>query len=229
MLIASFFIFFYFIANQKKKLRQNKTPLINMDLFKIKDFNLGLISVLFYFMMHTAYLLFVTVYFQNGLGFSAYQSGLFFVAFGICFTISSFSSIRLVALYGKKIIQFGIFIILISYILQLCFFRVGEHEAVIYGLMSLNGFGAGLVLPSLMNITLKSIPKHFIGAASGIYSTVQQASSALGVSVIGGVFFFIIEDHSGAFRQAYNLSMYAEILCIIIVGIVIFKISDLKK
>lgn len=100
MLVSSFLIFYYFVTDQKKKLRLQKATLINMDLFKIRDFNIGLLCVLFYFMMHTSYLLACSVYLQSGLGIGAYQSGLFFVAFGICFTISSFLSIRYVVKYG---------------------------------------------------------------------------------------------------------------------------------
>lgn len=66
----------------------------------------------------------------------------------------------------------------------------------------------GVTIPSTLNVTLKSVPAGFAGAASGLYSTFQQTSSALGVSVIGGVFFSALQKRTDAahyefaFRQA---------------------------
>lgn len=85
-----------FINNQKKKLRENRNPLIDVRLFRIRDFNIGLLAVLFHFMLHTSYLLLSAVYLQNGLGKSAIQCGLYFVVPGILFMVSSVAASKLI-------------------------------------------------------------------------------------------------------------------------------------
>ena len=67
-----------FVLDQKKKMEQQKNPLMNLRLFKIKDFNIGIILVAFYFMVHTSFLLISTIYLQNGLNINSYTTGLYF-------------------------------------------------------------------------------------------------------------------------------------------------------
>jgi hypothetical protein len=68
-------------------------------------------------------------------------------------------------------------------------------------------------MPPIMNITLRSVPQQFAGAASGLYATVQQAAGALGVSIIGGLFF----DHLPNFRAAFRYGAGAELLMLFII------------
>ncbi len=48
------------------------------------------------------------------------------------------------------------------------------------------------------------MPPAKAGAASGVYSTVQQFASALGVSMLGGIFLFLAR-HSGNFISLIKL------------------------
>jgi hypothetical protein len=51
------------------------------------------------------------------------------------------------------------------------------------------GIGQGLVFTPLFNVTLSSIPVEHSGAAAGVLSTMPQAGGALGVAVVGLLFF----------------------------------------
>jgi len=83
LIIFSFVLFVFFIVNQKRKLAMGKNPLIDVRLFRIKDFNIGLVAVLFHFMLHTSYLLLSAIYLQNGHKISAVDCGLYFIIPGL--------------------------------------------------------------------------------------------------------------------------------------------------
>ena len=51
------------------------------------------------------------------------------------------------------------------------------------------GAGLGLVMAPLPTLTLQSVPAGDAAAASGVLSTAQQVGGALGVAVVGIVFF----------------------------------------
>ncbi|MDB5134697.1 MAG: transporter [Mucilaginibacter sp.] len=225
LLILSGLVFFLFIKYQQIKLKSGGSPLVDITLFKIKDFNMGLIIIVFYFMMHTSYLLMISIYLQTGLGISPYQNGLFFIAFGLSATFASFLSIRAVSSYGKRVLQAGALILLLSFVLQARYLIPGAPHLSIYLQLGCYGFGAGIILPSLLNTALRSIPLHFAGAASGVYATVQQASSALGISIIGGVFYWVL-SHSGqqtaGYVNAFHRGLYSEIACILFVIILLY-------
>ncbi|WP_343659025.1 MFS transporter [Chryseobacterium sp.] len=218
LLMLSFVLFVIFIYNQKIKLGNNGNPLIDVRLFKIKDFNIGLTAVLFHFMLHTAYLLLSAVYLQNGLGISALDSGLYFIAPGILFVVSSVMASRLIVKYGKKVLQIGVAILFFAFYLQMTLWKPGISTGLIIGLMAMWGFGNGLVLPSLLNVALKNVPSRYAGGAAGIYSTFQQTASALGVSVIGGVFFYFSKD---GWQTAYHFGIIGVLICVIMVGLML--------
>ncbi len=73
--------------------------------------------------------------------------------------------------------------------------------------------GQGLALPSLVAVVVGSsrIPAADAGSASGVFSTVQQIAFALGVAVIGGVFFGVLG--AGASRADYDAALSAALLC----------------
>lgn len=225
LLILSGVIFAYFIYNQKKVLAQGGNPLIDTRLFRIKDFNIGLVAVLFHFMLHTSYLLLSAVYLQNGLGVSAWHSGLYFIVPGILFVVSSIIASRLIVQYGKRVLQAGVVILALAFYLQMELWQPGTSGWLITGLMGAWGFGNGLVLPSLLNIALKNVPVQYAGAAAGIYSTFQQTASALGISIIGGIFFYCSAD---GWQAAYHAGVIGLLVCTALVGIMLYLLPNGK-
>jgi hypothetical protein len=209
LLIASVGIFTYFIYNQKQKWLNNKNPLIDVRLFKIKDFNIGLLAALFHFMLHTSYLLLSAVYLQNGLGISSMNCGLYFILPAILFILSSLIASKLIVRFGKRILQVGVLLLSITFLLQIQLLKPGVNTWMIISLMGIWGLGNGLVLPSLLNIALTSVPVEYAGAAAGVYSTFQQTASALGVCIIGGIFFYF----SG---QSWQIAYTAGITAILV-------------
>jgi EmrB/QacA subfamily drug resistance transporter len=225
LLVLSFAIFSFFIYNQKQKLARNENPLIDVRLFRIKDFNIGLIAVLFHFMLHTAYLLLSAVYLQNGLGVSALNCGLYFIIPGALFVVSSVIASKMIIRFGKRVLQVGVVILAIAFYLQMQLWQPGSGVLLIVGLMSVWGIGNGLVLPSLLNIALKNVPAQYAGAAAGIYSTFQQTASALGVSIIGGIFFSFSRQ---GWQAAYHAGTIALLICVALVGLMLYLLPDPK-
>ncbi|WP_123905688.1 MFS transporter [Chryseobacterium sp. ERMR1:04] len=225
MIILSLVLFVYFMYDQKKKLLTNKNPLIDVRLFEIKDFNIGLIAVLFHFMLHTSYLLLSAVYLQNGLKISALLSGLYFIFPGILFIFSSLIASKLIVRFGKKVLQVGVILLAISFLLQVQLWKPGVDRWIIIVLMGVWGLGNGLVLPSLLNIVLKSVPAEHAGAAAGIYSTFQQTASALGISIIGGIFFYFSQE---SWQTAYKAGVIAILICVLLVGIMLYILPEEK-
>ncbi|TDQ08243.1 MFS transporter [Pedobacter metabolipauper] len=231
LLLLSMVSFVYFIYDQKEKLKKGVSPLINMELFNNKDFSIGLIAVLFQFMMHTSYLLTSAVFLQNGLGISSANAGLYFVLPGILFTLSSVTASKLLPRYGKLIPQSGILIIILSFALQIHFFKSSVSGGIIFILMGIYGMGNGLVLPSLLNLALKGVPQKFAGAAAGVYSTFQQTASALGICIIGGIFYSVADTGSNTwnYTKAFEYSTYANILCLVLTGLMLALLPKAKN
>lgn len=80
----------------------------------------------------------------------------------------------------------------------------------------LHGCGVALVLPSLANIALKGLAENLIGNASGVYSTLQQLSGALGIALTGAVFYHMVkgQDDFGSYYDAFLYGMAINITCL---------------
>lgn len=218
LILLSMIIFTGFIYYQKKKAH----PLIDMTLFKIGGFNIGMLAVLFHFMMHTAYLLMSAVYLQNGLGLSALDCGLYFILHALLFMGSAFAASKLIVRFGKRVLQAGLLIILLSFVLQL---YSGIHIMLLIGIY---GLGNGMILPSLLNIALGSVPVKFAGVAAGVFSTFQQTASALGISILGGVFYYALSMHHN-YLEAFENGIIANIVCLGVVAVMLHLLPGTVK
>ncbi|MBV7532546.1 MFS transporter [Chitinophaga sp. sic0106] len=225
MLLASPVMLTVFIFDQRRKTQ----PLIDLRLFGYKDFNIGLLAVLFYFMVQDSYFLINAVLLQNGLGFSSSLTGLLFAAQGIGYVVAAVSSIRLVKIYGRKVLIAGVLLMAVTLFLHIRFFQ-GDVIASpkIYLLLFVYGMGCGSVLPSLLTLSIRSIPPSFAGAASGTYTTFQQTAVALGIGVSGGIFFGLLQgEHSvAAYVHAYHWATWVNILFLMMAAGLLYMMPE---
>lgn len=229
-MIGSSFVWLYlFIREQRNKLQKGKLPLLDVRLFAFKDFNIGLCAVLFYFMVQDTYFVINGVLFQNGFGFSSSSTGIFFVFQGIGYVLASLVSLRLVPVYGKKILLFGVLIMVVSLIFHLIFFNSPSIKSyILLPILFVYGIGCGSVLPSLLTMALKNIPPAFAGAASGTFSTFQQTAIALGIGIVGGLFFYSLDgnSHLTGYVAAYRTATCVNIALLALVSLFLFLLPD---
>jgi MFS family permease len=91
------------------------------------------------------------------------------------------------------------------------------------------GLGAGLIVPSLLKISLQQVPAEIAGIASGVYTTVQQFSSALGISVIGGVFFYAMHKGGDSYALGYKAALECMILYTTVIIGLLFVLKRMDK
>jgi MFS family permease len=219
MLCAGVILLAVFVKDQKRKLsavkqpqrrqRRLPQPLLDVRLFGFRDFNIGMAIVLFYFMVQDSYFLVNVMLLETGLGFTSAETGVLFVFQGIGYVIASLVSLRLVPLFGKKVLQTGVLIMVVTLALHILILNgpdVDRH--LLYPILFAYGTGCGSVLPSLLALGLKNIPVELAGAASGTFSTFQQTAIALGIGAVGGIFFSRlgplpdVADYISAYRVA---------------------------
>ena len=206
MILFSVALLVAFVRYENKRISLNKDVLMPMQLFRIRSFNLGLGMVFFYFAVFSTFLLTCALFLQRGHHVSPFTSGCYFVILGVGFMISSHWSIKNAARYGNKVLYGAAGTVLTSFVAQFIWFNTALSPLVIMTAFIIYGLGAGVLVTSFLKIALKDVPKDQAGLASGIYSTIQQFSSALGISILGGVFFFTAEK-SGNFDLAYRASL----------------------
>ena len=98
--------------------------------------------------------------------------------------------------------------------------HVGRERQPVAGRAGAGGGGAGLallVIP-LVNVVLAAVPVEAAGGASGLFGTAQQLGGALGVALLGTVFFGYLNGHSfeAAIVHTAPYAMGAFALCAVL-------------
>src|SRR4051812_46950333 len=224
--IAAFVLFVQF---ERRVTRRGGSPLVELSLFHDRAFVIGLCSGVCFFSGAAAFVLISTVFLQNGLGYSPREAGLTFSSYALAFLGSSLVSVRVQPKLGSRIINLGAVLMIIGLIAFL--WMTSWQGPSLTGLMLapallVYGTGQGFVMPTLISTILINIKGHDAGSASGVLSTVQQMSFAMGVAVIGTVFFSALGQLSTpeAFIRALRTALSVNICLLAVTFTLILQI-----
>jgi EmrB/QacA subfamily drug resistance transporter len=205
-----------FVASQRRKAARGGSPLLELHLFEARGFRIGLLSaVTLYFVISFFFLL--GIYLQDGLGLSALDSGLAFTPLAVAFVSASLLGPRLADGAREYLPQVGAAIAAVGLIVTVVVIQSTSADAVsallLLALVPVGG-GMGLAVPPLINLVLRAVPPADAGAASGTLVTSQQIGNALGVAMIGTIFFGQLGSATGAaaYGDAFSISLAVQAL-----------------
>ncbi len=195
---ASIALFGFFGWYSKKVQRDGGDPLVTPSLFRKRAFTGGLVAGLAFFSAMIGFSLVFSLYLQIGLGYSPLKTGLagapqaigMIIGFGV-------ASAGLTAKLGRRLLQLGLVVMAGG----IALFAMTLHSAGTAGVtpwhlapaLAVTGFGMGLLMAPFFDIILAGVEPHENGSASGTLSAVQQLGGALGIAILGTVFFHILK------------------------------------
>ncbi|WP_442591711.1 MFS transporter [Pedobacter sp. AW31-3R] len=219
---------FWFLTKNARYANDKKTvPFVDLKLFKERSFRYGSVLTLFYFIAQDSYFLINGVFMQSGLRLSPVSVGLLFIFQGIGYVCGSALSSGTDDEKLPRLLKIALLMMMLALCGHLYLFDNGELTVLHYLVLIIYGVGCGIVLPSLLLLSLKDISQENAGMASGVYSTIQQTAIALGVAITGGIFFYLTESlHTSAkFVLAYHNATYANIFFLFVVLLILNKLD----
>ena len=94
--------------------------------------------------------------------------------------------------YGRRVLVIGAAGMVLGILGEILGARhvtiAGSPWAIVPGLV-VAGAGLALLVVPLVNVVLAAVPAEVAGGASGLFSTAQQLGGAVGVALLGTVFF----------------------------------------
>jgi EmrB/QacA subfamily drug resistance transporter len=166
-------------------------PLMKLSLFAQRSFSLGIVLVLAVYSLLTSYYLALSISMQEGLGMSALGAGLVYTPAAVTFFVFSMVASRMVPKYGRRVLEVGSIVLASGYLATAIVLLSGPRltPLLVIPTLMLQSMGGGLFITPLLNTVLTRIDPKTVGMASGTLSTAQQVGGALGIAVIGAVFF----------------------------------------
>ncbi|WP_433412290.1 MFS transporter [Microtetraspora malaysiensis] len=194
--------------------RRHESPLIDLTLFRERAFTAGLLTQLAFTMGMAAYFLIFALYVQGGVGLDALQAGLLFAPIGAGYLAASLLAPRFVARLGRQAIALGGLVRAAGLAVLLVMVAAEAAVGCLVPALVVDGFGMGLALAPIMSTVLARVAPHHAGSAAGVLTTTQQVGSALGVGIVGIVFYGSLPDGAGQAFQHGLIYLIAVALAI---------------
>jgi EmrB/QacA subfamily drug resistance transporter len=176
--------------------RRRGHPLIDTGLFRIRSYAAGLGLALLYFCGYSGLPLVLSLFLQEGLGYSPLASGMTASAYAIGSAISAPVAGRLVPRLGRRLLVgalavFGAGVVgLLAVALSVPGAVADRHVAWFLAVpLLVAGFGGGAVITPNQALSLAEVDVAGGSTAGGMLQTAQRLGAAFGTAVLGAVFY----------------------------------------
>jgi len=192
MMAAGAVLLIAFVLWTRNRAATGQSQLLNFDLITNQQFMFGAFVVTVFSSGIPGMFMVISLLLQGGFDFTPLESGLTNTPFSVGVLIASVIAGRFGARYLRgrlalagALVSFGI--------AWLHFYIAGvtdsiDHWAFLVPLL-MAGIGLGLGFSSLFQLVLANVPPRDAGAGSGALQAFQQVGGALGVAIIGQIFF----------------------------------------
>ncbi|MGS2645252.1 MFS transporter [Streptosporangium sp. LJ11] len=196
-----------FAAQQRRRHLRDGSALVPPTLFRRRSFTAGMAVVLLLFSGVTSFFLVLTYQLQSGLGWTPLHTALVTLAWPVGITATTHLALRHGAAHGRRLIGTGaltmaagtLAVIVSVRVLgsDLAWPHVAAAELVI-------GLGMGLCVPILTGVVLGDVPADDAGAGSGVVNTGIQFGTAVGITIVGAVFFALASAGTGDLADRFG-------------------------
>jgi EmrB/QacA subfamily drug resistance transporter len=168
--------------------RYGRHPMFDLHLFRVPTFSGGAVAAFGISASLFAMLLYVVLYLQNVLRYSAMATGMRLVILSGASLVTAFAAGRLSARMPVRwLIGPGLVLVGVGQLLMGGLTAQSTWTHLIWGFV-VAGLGIGMVNPPLASTAVGVVEPHRAGMASGINSTFRQVGIATGIAALGSIF-----------------------------------------
>ncbi|ASL48773.1 Multidrug resistance protein Stp (plasmid) [Burkholderia sp. AD24] len=219
MLVASPLALLIFIWYERRLTRRGGSPLVDLSLFRERGFAIGIAMAMLYYMLSSFYLTF-SVYLQGGLHLTPLAAGFRTLPFAVGYFAASFAAAPTMRRLGPRALTLGFAVQVLGFSVVIVAVSGNQSHYVEMGL-AIAGIGYGIVMPSVIKAVIGAIDPRHAGLASGVVISTLQIGAALGVAIIGGIFYSVLgAGHDVAdYAHAFSVALRCNVVLLIVGGI----------
>ncbi|MBZ4317864.1 DHA2 family efflux MFS transporter permease subunit [Streptomyces huiliensis] len=221
LMVAAVPVLGIFALWQRRKQAADGSPLVPPTLFRLRGFNAGLVVMLTFLTAVIGFFLILTLYLQQGLGYSPLAAGATSLPWPVGVTLAAVvvsnagtAPKRVLVTLGAVGMVGGLLMLIGT--IQLA----GTSMSGWYLIPSLlvGGLGMGLVMAKATNVSLLQVPGSDAGAASGVFNAVMQAGGVVGIALIGVLFFGAVGSQASSGSEAVHSRLRSDLRAASVVG-----------
>lgn len=226
-LAAAVVLFAVFAGYVIRLKRRGGQPLVDPVLFTERAFTAGLQAQVVFNLGLAAFFLVFALYLQVGRQLDALGAGLLFVVIGAGYMATSLTARRVAGRLGCQVIALGAALRLIAAVCLIATVStLGAGGSIWWFVPSLlvDGAGMGFAVAPLASTVLSRMTSQHAGAVAGVLTTGVQVGNALGVGVIGVVFYGRLFGHGltpGSYAHAFASALVYITVVVIALGVIV--------
>jgi EmrB/QacA subfamily drug resistance transporter len=199
MMAAGVALFVALVFWTRRATRVGRSPLVESSIFGHRSYSAGLAGIVVFFAGMSGTVLVLGLFLQFGEHFSAIHAGLTLAPFALGSAIGATLGAALLApRIGRTTLHIAIVILAggvwwLYATVQSHGLHTSTWNAVPAELVF--GIGLGMLVSPLFDFVLASVTDAETGSASGVLNALQQLAGAVGVAVIGTIFFSALGRH----------------------------------
>ena len=180
-----------FVGYERVKTRRDGSPLVELRMFAHRGFAVGMGIALVFFLGVASFGLVLTLFLQQGLGFTPLHAGATFIPFSAGVFVASGAAARLEPRFGRGVTMSGALIMAAG--MAVLIGIVHHYGAAISTWdmtpgLALAGLGLGTVIAPLANVVLADVREQDAGSTSGVLNTGFQLGNSIGLALMGVIF-----------------------------------------
>ncbi|MEA2445269.1 MAG: hypothetical protein QOJ12_2561 [Thermoleophilales bacterium] len=184
LLIASVVLLIGFVVVE----RHTANPMFDLSLFRKPTFTGASVVAFVLSASMFSMFLYIVLYIQNVLGYSAFQAGLRFLPLSLLSFVAAAISGRATARVPVRYLMAGGLLLVAGGLLLMHGVTINSKWTTLLGGFILAGVGIGMVNPPLASTAIGVVPPQQSGMASGINTTFRQVGIATGIAALGAIF-----------------------------------------
>jgi EmrB/QacA subfamily drug resistance transporter len=204
-----------FIGYERRRIATRGSPLVVLSLFRSRAFAVGTTLSLIFWIAYGGFFLTWTLYMQVGLGWAPLHAGLTAVSFALGAAAGAGVSFQvLTPRFGRGVLVVGALLNaagFAGYVLVNHRYGITITSWQMVGPLIVTGIGFGLVVAPLVDLILTGVPIRDAGSGSGLLTTTQQLGMALGVALVGVLFFALLAGGSGRAVDAVTPGLHGQL------------------
>lgn len=181
-----------FLRRERRLTESRQDPLIDLQLFRVPSYSAGVLFALLFFPAMSGLPLVLALYYQQGLGYTALESGLGVTAYALGSAIAAPLAGRVVTRIGRPLVvastvSFGLGALALAALVTHAP-ATGVAVALAPALFVMGAASGAIITPN-QTLTLMEVDPVTGSTAGGVLQTGQRIGIAVGQAVIGAVFF----------------------------------------
>ncbi|KAJ1684452.1 hypothetical protein LUZ63_020207 [Rhynchospora breviuscula] len=207
-----------------------RETLVELSLAKVRSYVFGITLGTLYFAGFTSLFIIVTLYLQNGLGYSALQAGATQMPFAVGSAVAAYVAGRLVNRFGRALVVVGLVLVVAGLVGVDLLVPVleGDVGLKLAPALLVAGLGSGMVISPNVTLALDEVDNTKAGAGGGLLQTAQRTGSAVGVAVVLAQFFDEVAATRGDYGEAISRSLHTTI-GLVVVALLIGLVDLLRR